>query len=147
MLTLSRRVGESIMIGDEITLTVMSVTGSRVRLAFRRINRIRPVIRRNSKPDQRHSVIGLGTTSTSGTGSLRCTEPMAAPNNVSSSRGLRSFDFRQGIKCIKRATAQFKHVTVHVVKSKGVRLELPHRRNVGIAVVMTQRPWQPWCHG
>ena len=34
MLLLSRRVGESIMIGDEITLTVVSVKGSRVRLAF-----------------------------------------------------------------------------------------------------------------
>lgn len=32
MLTLTRRVGESLMIGDEVTVTVLGVKGNRVRI-------------------------------------------------------------------------------------------------------------------
>ena len=34
MLILTRRVGETIMIGDDITLTVLGVKGSQVRIGF-----------------------------------------------------------------------------------------------------------------
>jgi carbon storage regulator len=34
MLILTRRVGESVKIGDEVTVTVLSVKGSHVRLGF-----------------------------------------------------------------------------------------------------------------
>ncbi|MHB8811892.1 MAG: carbon storage regulator CsrA [Steroidobacteraceae bacterium] len=34
MLILTRRVGESVMIGDEVTITVLGVKGNQVRLGF-----------------------------------------------------------------------------------------------------------------
>jgi len=34
MLILSRRLGESVMIGDEVTVTVLGVKGNQVRLGF-----------------------------------------------------------------------------------------------------------------
>ena len=40
MLILTRRVGESLMIGDEVTVTVMGVKGSQVRIGVRAPKRV-----------------------------------------------------------------------------------------------------------
>ena len=41
MLILTRRVGESLMIGDEVTVTVLGVKGSQVRIGVRAPEKIR----------------------------------------------------------------------------------------------------------
>jgi carbon storage regulator len=58
MLILSRRVGEKIMVGDEVTITVLEVKGGQVRLGFgapKKIAVYREEIYRNMKREEAKS--------------------------------------------------------------------------------------------
>ena len=64
MLILSRRPGESLTIGDEITITVVSVNGNQIRLGItapREVRVLREEIYRAIQAENRAAASGLGS--------------------------------------------------------------------------------------
>lgn len=65
MLILTRRVGETLMIGDEVTVTVLGVKGNQVRIGVNAPKDVsvhrEEIYERIKREDQSDDVVGLGS--------------------------------------------------------------------------------------